>query len=204
MKIEIIDIGKKLYPDAVEIFTEAFSEDTLFRFAFPDFEQRKRLTKVMYEFVVYNMVPKLNLTINGVTEGNELAGCMIYTTPDSVPWSDSMMGSLEKMSAKARDERINFIGQFATLSGYEPDVPYLYVNELAVRNQFRGQGLGKALINDIIGRSENNSGSKGILLDTANKNNVAIYEKFGWTLKSTLPFYDINKFFLWRENKIHK
>jgi len=155
----------------------------------------------MYEFVVYDMVPQLNLIIKGAAENNVLAGCMIYTTPDSVPWNGSMMASLEKMRAKAGDERINIIGQFAMLGGYEPNTPYLYCNELAVKNESQGLGFGKALLKDIINSAENIYKVKGILIDTANENNLAIYEKFGWVLKSTIPFYGINKFFLWRDNK---
>jgi ribosomal protein S18 acetylase RimI-like enzyme len=203
IKIENIGIQEKLQAGAVEIFTDAFSGDPLFKFAFPEFKQRKRLTKIMYEFVVYDMVPMLDLTIKGATENDELAGCIIYTSPDSIPWSDSMTGSLERMRAKASDEKINLIGQFAMLGGYKPKAPYLYVNELAVKKKFRRLGFGKALINNIIEISETHSAAKGILIDTAKENNLAIYEKFGWVLKSTIPFYDINKFFLWRENKIN-
>jgi ribosomal protein S18 acetylase RimI-like enzyme len=200
MEIQINDIPKELYKDAVAIFTGAFSDDPLFMFAFPAKEQRRRLTKIMYEFVVYDMVPKLNLTIRGAFADGILAGCMIYTTPESFAWSETMNASLENMREKAADKSINLIGEYATLNGYKPEVEHYYGNELAVRKQYRGRGLGKALLNDLIKHCESHPKAKGILIDTANENNIAMYEKLGWALKTTIPFYDINKYFLWRKS----
>ena len=53
MEILIKPIPEKYLNESVKIFTNAFINDPLFLFAFPEIDERKRLTQIMYEFVVY-------------------------------------------------------------------------------------------------------------------------------------------------------
>jgi len=41
--------------------------------------------------------------------------------------------------------------------------------------------------------------AKGIMIDTANENNVKLYEKWGWELKAEVKFYELKKYFLWKD-----
>src|SRR4030095_16598252 len=125
-------IDEKEKQAAIDIFTNAFIDDPLFVFAFPEIGQRKKLTKIMYQFVVFDMVPELNLTFKGAYEDDKLTGSIIYTTPESKPWSDKMMDAVNKMRKKANDKRINLIGEFAMLTKYNPPPEHCYGNELAV------------------------------------------------------------------------
>ncbi len=201
MEFEIVEIEEILRATAVEIFAGAFVNDPLFIFAFADKEQRLKLTRIMYEFVVYDMAPELNLAFKGVFSNTELAGCMIFSTPESAGWNDTMNDSLDRMRAKAADENINLIGEFAMLRGFRPDGEHFYGNELAVKEKFRGMGLGTALLKYLIDSSESHPGSRGILIDTANRHNIKLYEKHGWELRDKVPFYNMNKYFLWRKNR---
>ena len=190
---------------AIEIFSAAFAEDPLFLFAFPEIELRKRLTKLMYEFVVNDMVTALNLTLNGYFIDNVLAGCCIYTTPESSGWNDKMNDSIMLMRKKANDacgdegaKRINLIGEYARLEGYAPGVEYFYGNELAVRNDFRKKGIGKGLTEFMWEECKAHPDANGVLLDTVNENNVKLYEKWGWELKKEVNFHTLKKYFMWR------
>jgi GNAT superfamily N-acetyltransferase len=198
MNTVIKEIPEEMRSEAVEIFAQAFMDDPLYLFAFPEVEQRRRLTKIMYEFVVYDMVSKLNLVLKGAFVENKLAGCMIYTTPDSNQWDDTMNEAIMKMREKANDKRIDIIGEYAMLKKYEPGVEYFYGNELAVRNEYRRHGIGKRLVESLIADCHNNPIAKGILIDTANINNVTLYEKWGWKLKASLDFYSIKVYSMWR------
>jgi GNAT superfamily N-acetyltransferase len=201
IKANIKDIPAWERTEAVGIFTEAFTDDPLFKFAFPETEEREKLTKLMYEFVVMDMVPELNLTIKGVYKENKLAGCIIYTTPKSDQWSNKMMGAVSKMREKADNPRINLIGEFAMLDKYEPGVKYCYGNELAVKKDYRRKGIADKLIKTMINDCKSYPEVKGILIDTANKENITLYEKWGWELKQTTDFYSIKKYFMWKELK---
>jgi ribosomal protein S18 acetylase RimI-like enzyme len=200
--ITIKDIPSSLYPEAVEIFTQGFSNDPLFLFAFPEEEQRKRLTKIMYEFVVYDLVPKLNLKLKGAFIDDIFAGCIIYTTPDARGWSDEMNDAIAKMQAKANDKRINLIGEYARLKKYDPAVPHFYGNEHSVKKEYRKHGIGKALAEYMINECESHPASWGIVIDTANPDNVPLYQKWGFVLKATIDFYDIKSYAMWRENSV--
>ena len=199
MEIIIKEIQGELIKNAIEIFTEAFIDDPLFMLAFPELESRKRLTKIMYEFVVNDMVPELNLKIKGAFAEDVLVGCMIYRTPESIQWNDKLNYAIEKMRKKADDIRIDKIGEYARLSGYEPGVVHFYGNELAVKNEYRKSGIGKELCKYLILDCINHPSAKGILVDTANENNIKLYEKWGWVLKKTVEFYSIKKYFMWRD-----
>jgi GNAT superfamily N-acetyltransferase len=203
MKEDILikDIPEIQYREAVDIFSEAFYDDELFVFAFPEPAQRNRLTEIMYEFVVYVMVPMLNLKLKGAYVKDKLAGCVIYTTPDADNWGEQMMDSIQKMREKANDERINLIGEFARLGGYEPEGIYYYGNELAVKKEYRGRGIGKALVYSIIDDCRNSDECRGILIDTANPDNIEMYKRWGFELKETKDFYKIKKYFMWKQNK---
>ncbi len=198
MKIEIKKIPKEHITEAVDIFTGAFIDDPLFKFAFPELNQRKRLTKVMYEFVVYDMVPQLNLMMIGAYVDDILAGCEIYTTPEANEWDERMNVSLKKMRAKANDDAINLIGEYARLKKYDPGVVHFYGNEIAVKGEFRKKGIGKALADNMIKECKNHTTAQGIIIDTANENNIKLYEKWGWVLKGVYNFYTIKSFAFWR------
>jgi ribosomal protein S18 acetylase RimI-like enzyme len=195
-------IIKNIFPEdhneAISIFSEAFTDDPLFKFAFPEDNIRYDQTGIMYSFVVNDMVPVLKLKLVGSYENNELSGCMIYATPESFHWNEDMNTAVEKMRVASGDERISLIGEYATLSGFDPKVPNFYGNELAVKKEFRNRGIGKTLCKYLIDQCEQSPSAKGILLDTANSANISIYEKLGWELKKSVPFYDIKKHFLWR------
>jgi GNAT superfamily N-acetyltransferase len=198
--IIIKSIPEHLLPEAVEIYTQGFMDDPLFLFAFPEDEQRKRLTKVMYEFVVYDLVPKLNLTMKGAFIDDSLAGCIIYTTPDAREWNEDMNIAIQKMRDKANDERINIIGEYARLKKYEPGVPHFYGNEISVMKKYRKHGIGKSLAEDMINECASHATAKGIVIDTANPDNLSLYKKWGFALKATIDFYDIKSYAMWRAN----
>ena len=108
--MDIIALKSEHFTEAAHIFSDAFSDDPLFVMAFPDENMRKIQTGVMYEFVVYEMVPRLNLKLAGLFDAGVLTGCMIYTTPESQEWNDDMNIVVEKMREISGNDRIRMIG----------------------------------------------------------------------------------------------
>lgn len=199
MNIQIADIGSDRTDEAIEVFTEAFAGDPLFMFAFPEEGTRKKQTRIMYEFVVLDMVSLLNLRLLGAfSDSNALTGCMIYSTPERKEWGKHMDSAILKMREKSNNSRIGLIGEFAMMEGYDPGKPLFYGNELAIRSEYRRQGIGKALTNYLICECKRHPAAEGILIDSANTNNVKLYEKWGWELKQARDFYSIKKYFMWR------
>jgi len=198
-EIIVKDVPERFLSEAVEVFTFAFVDDPLFQIAFPEYEKRIKMTRIMYEFVVCDMVRGLNLSLKGAYAEGELAGCIIFSTPQSYGWSDTMMGAVMKMREKANDERIDIIGQYARLEKYDPGVEHYYGNELAVKKEYRKMGIGKKLADFMINKSLYDPLSKGVLIDTANEDNVRLYEKWGWKLMNVKEFYGIKAYSMWLE-----
>ena len=131
------------------------------------------------------------MIIKGAFIKNNLAGCIIYSTPESHAWSEIMNEPLMKMREKANDERIDIIGEYARLDKYGPGVKHFYGNELAVSKKYRKLGLGKMLNDCMVNDCRNHPEARGIVIDTANEINVATYKKWGWELKVTGYFHNI-------------
>lgn len=200
MTIRIDKIENELQTDAIKLFSQAFVDDPLYKFVFPDEHRRTELTKLMYEFVVREMVPGLNLTMKGAfTDDNKLIGCMIYTNLKSTDWNEKLTNAAIEMRKKAHDKRMELIGEYASkCSEYRPEVKHYYGNELAVRKEYRKQGIAKLLVFNMIEDFQNNPEAELIAIDTTNEKNVPLYQKWGWKLNASFDFYDIKVFSMWR------
>jgi ribosomal protein S18 acetylase RimI-like enzyme len=199
MTIKIDKIENELQTEAIELLYQAFVDDPLYKFIFPDEHKRTELTKSMYEFVVHEMVPGLNLTMKGAyTDKDNLLGCMIYTTLNSMDWNDKLTNAAIEMRKKANDKRMELIGEYASLcSEYRPEVKHFYGNELAVRKEYRNQGIAKLLVFNMIEDFQNNPDAEIIAIDTTNEENVLLYQKWGWKLNASFDFYDIKVYSMW-------
>lgn len=200
MKIRIDNIKNDLQNEAIELLDQSFADDPLYKFLFPDGHKRIELTKLMYEFVVREMVPGLNLTMKGAfTDDNKLLGCMIYTTLNSTDWNEKLTNAAIEMRKKADDKRMELIGEYASLcSDYRPKIKHYYGNELAVRREYRNRGIAKQLVYTMIEDFENNPDAEIIAIDTTNEKNVPLYQKWGWKLNARFNFYDLKIFSMWR------
>jgi GNAT superfamily N-acetyltransferase len=188
---------------AVKIFSDAFSEDTLFRFAFPDAEQRYRLTGIMYEFVVYELVPMMRLKLKGLYVKEKLVAVGVYTTPESkTEWTKNLDKAINKMREKAKDESISMIGGYSMKSRkFKIEEPHFYFNELAVSPGEQGKGYGKAMFEYVESQCLKHPAAKGIGLDTPNPDNVKIYKHLGYKVTHKFKFFDLTGYTMYKKIK---
>ena len=190
--IQIKKIGKEDLAAAVEILTEGFVDDPLHLNLFPEIKERERVTRCIYEMMVYDIVPGLNLQLNGLYFKNQIAGCLIYTTPDSNEWHEGMMEAVTEMITKADSPNIKYIGEYAMkTSALKPKETHFYLNELSVRKQFRRKGIARMLIDSAEKDAINFPEVKIIGLDTTNYLNVEIYKKIGYNVFHEFNFMDL-------------
>jgi|WetSurMetagenome_2_1015567.scaffolds.fasta_scaffold49770_2 GNAT superfamily N-acetyltransferase len=188
---------------AVKIFTAAFVNDTLFMFAFPDIKKRKRLTQIMYEFVVYIIVPEMKLKLKGLYINDRLVVVGTYTTPESkTGWTDNLDKAVKDMWKKANDNSIRLIGEYSMKSReFKIKQPHFYFNELAVMPIEQGKGYGKKMFNYIESECLKHPTAKGIALDTPNPNNVKIYKHLGYEVKHKFKFYNLTGYTMYKKIK---
>lgn len=188
-----------LFPDAVDIFTNAFIEDPLHVFVFPDAQARKRITKLIYELVIYHIVPGMNLSFIGIFENDILAGVLTYTTPQSKIWSEELDNAVLKMREKANYEMVNAIGEFSSITlNHRPKEPHYYLNDLAVAKEFRRKGYAKALMEFAENECSRNPFTGITALDTTNPDNVRLYEKFGYYVNTEYDFHVIKCYSMYK------
>jgi len=198
--IQIKKIGKEDLAAAVEIFTEGFVDDPLHLNLFPEIKERERVTRCIYEMMVYDIVPGLNLQLNGLYFKNQIAGCLIYTRPDAKEWHEGMMEAVTEMRTKAGSPNIKYIGEYAMkTSALKPKETHFYLNELSVKKQFRRRGFARILIETAEKDAINFTGVKIIGLDTTNILNVEIYKKIGYNVFHEFNFMDLTGYVMVKE-----
>lgn len=189
---KIVEVRKILEADfnaAIEVYTEAFTEDPLHVYLFPEVEERKRITRLFYEMMVNEFVYGLNLQFRGVYEDNILTAALIYSRPDSNEWNEDMMNIVMEMRSKAKNEKVNFVSEYTMkANNFKPREKHIYLNELAVAKKHRGKGFAKLLITNAVTDAVNFPEVKIMGLDTSNKANVDIYRKIGFNIYKEFPF----------------
>lgn len=187
----------------VKIFTDAFVNDTLFQFVFPEYNQRKRLTKIMYEFVVHELVPRMKLKLKGLCVNEKLVSVCTYTTPESkTQWTEKLDLAVKDMWEKAKDDSIRLIGEYSIKSRkFKIEEPYFYFNELAVTPKEQGKGYGKAMFEYIESQCRKHPTAKGIYLDTPNPENVKIYKHLGYKVIHKFKFYELIGYCMYKKIK---
>jgi GNAT superfamily N-acetyltransferase len=198
--IKSIKNNEDLKP-AIKIFSDAFVNDSLFIFAFPDEKKRKRLTKIMYEFVVFELVPLMKLKLKGLYVNNKLVSVCTFTTPESkTEWTDELANAVNKMRKCAKDDSIRLIGEYSMKSRkYKIDKPHIYFNELAVIPKEQGKGYGKMMFEYVESQCRKHSSAKSVWLDTPNPKNVKIYKHFGYSVRHRFKFRRLTGYVMSRE-----
>lgn len=188
---------------AVKIFSDAFVNDTLFTFSFPDNKQRERLTGIIYEFVVFELVPSMNLELKGLYENKNLVAVCIYTTPESnTAWTEKLGKAVNKMWSKAKDDSVKLIGEYSMNSrNFKIGEPHFYFNELAVSPKEQGKGFGKKMFQHIESECRKHPTAKGIYLDTPNPVNVKIYKHLGYKTVNEFKFYELTGHVMYKSTK---
>ena len=193
LEIAIKNIEVQEIESAIDIFTEGFLEEPLHIMAFPETEKRKRLTRLVYELIIYHIVPEMNMKLIGAYADGVLAGVLDYTPSDTmVSWSDSLNKAVEEMRIKANDTAINLIGEYAMKCGsVRPVERHYYLNDIAVSRTYRGKGIGKKLFDYAEEECRQHQDIKCIALDATNPKNVSLYQSWGYEVFKEIEFYDL-------------
>jgi GNAT superfamily N-acetyltransferase len=188
---------------AVKIFTDAFVNDTLFLYAFPDIKKRKRLTRIMYEFVVYIIVPEMKLRLKGLYINDRLVAVCTYTTPENkTGWTDKLDKAVKDMWKKANDNSIRLIGEYSMKSRkFNIKQPHFYFNELAVTPNEQGKGYGKEMFKYVESECLKHPTAKGVALDTPNPLNVKKYNHLGYKVIHKFKFYNLTGYTMYKKIK---
>ena len=170
-------------PAVTEILCEAFHDYPVMRWvlagAGSDYD--RKLSLMIGYFVaarVYRGEPLL-----GVEHGGRIGAAAILSFPDGPPSPPEMVAERhtvwKELGREALDRYQAFGDAFEQLlvTG-----PHLHLNMIGTRDECRGMGYGRLLLEHVHAMSAADPSSRGVSLTTEDPGNVALYEKFGYEI----------------------
>jgi GNAT superfamily N-acetyltransferase len=177
---DLYKIQKKDLDNAVNVLTDAFSEESMWKDVFTDEDKNRVLTEVMVRFCLkYG---------NVVSTSDNFEGIMAITPHDK----DMTTLRVIRSGAFFLSMKIaNEAKKFKVLSNAVEEAkkslnlgPYIHLLIMGVSQEYQGKGYGGKLVRAIIEKSETER--KPIYLETQKEQNVTLYEKYGFSVKNKI------------------
>lgn len=177
---DLYKIQKKDLKNAVNVLDNAFSEDSMWKEVFNDEEKNRALTEVMVRFCLkYGNVFSTSDNLEGVMAiapyDKEMT---LFRIIRSGAFSLSMKISSESKIMKVLSNAVEDAKKDLNLG------PYIHLLIMGVSQEFQGKGFGGKLLRALIEKAE--TVRIPIYLETQKKDNVNLYEKFGFSVKKKI------------------
>jgi len=170
-------IRKKDLQNAVNVLTDAFSEESMWKEVFKNEEKNRALTEVMVRFCLkYGNVVSTSENIEGVM-------AIAPYDKDMTTWRMIRCGAFFLSMQIAGEAKIM---QVLTKAVEEAKKslnlgPYIHLLIMGVSQEFQGKGFGGQLLRAVIEKAEIER--VPIYLETQKEANVSLYEKYGFSVK---------------------
>ena len=177
---EIVPLREMDLPVAAAALSRAFRDDPLQMYVFPDAVERDKRSPALFSALL-----RYGLRFGEVlTTAGDPTGAAVWLGPTAwqVTPERAAAAGLDKLSetlGAAAAERF-----FSTLAAIDPfhhqDVPpvHWYVMVVGVAPEAQGKGIGRALLQPVIGRAD--AAGQPCYLETAQPANVSFYERLGF------------------------
>jgi GNAT superfamily N-acetyltransferase len=162
------------------LLVESFIEDPTIAWMLQKNEDGFKERVKIYVCAVHRFYVDMQMPITGAFLNNDLKGVVYggyFGDADIQQASHRWNQQIKTNFSGATLERVFYYEE----SMHDEILPNTYLLGLiAVDEKTRGQGIGTALIKEIIGRCQSKPEIKRIMLDTANQRNISLYEKLGF------------------------
>jgi ribosomal protein S18 acetylase RimI-like enzyme len=185
-------------PDATDCMVAAFSADPLLGVFFDDSPLGRDPAAAQFFGLLLEVRLALNMPTLVARVDDSLVGvAMGYDTapPD---WPAGFQQRLQDFEAghPALAPRFSAYDQIAATA--KLDMPHYYLGVLAVRPDFQGRGMGKALLRAFVDLSDSDPLSGGTALETAAPANLDFYGGQGFEVRASGPLAQITLWSLFR------
>ncbi|HUU86215.1 MAG TPA: GNAT family N-acetyltransferase [Candidatus Glassbacteria bacterium] len=177
---DLYKIQKKDLKNTVNVLTNAFSEDSMWKEVFDDEDKNRVLTEVMVRFCLkYGNVSSTS---------DNLEGIMAIAPHDKemTTWSVILSGSFflsMKISKEAK--KMEILSKAVEEAKKSLNLgPYIHLLIMGVSQEFQGKGFGGKLLRALIEKAQTEK--KSIYLETQKEDNVNFYEKYGFSVKKKI------------------
>jgi ribosomal protein S18 acetylase RimI-like enzyme len=177
-------IRKQDLQNAVNVLTDAFSEESMWKEVFKNEEKNRALTEVMVRFCFkYGNVVSTSENIEGVM-------AIAPYDKDMTTWRIIRCGAFFLSMRIAREAKIM---QVLTKAVEEAKKslnlgPYIHLLMMGVSQEFQGKGFGGRLLRAVIEKAEIEN--LPIYLETQKEANVSLYEKYGFSVEKKVILPD--------------
>jgi GNAT superfamily N-acetyltransferase len=170
-------IRKKDLQNAVNVLTDAFSEESMWKEVFKNEEKNRALTEIMVRFCLkYGNVVSTSANIEGVM-------AIAPYDKDMTMWRIIRCGAFFLSMRIAGEAKIMQVLTKAVEEAKESLNlgPHIHLLIMGVSQEFQGKGFGGQLLRAIIEKAETEN--LPIYLETQKEANVSLYEKYGFSVK---------------------
>lgn len=173
------------------IMNRAFARDPLFLHAFGDPELDRESSSRAAAFVSF-MFDKsflLNEEIWGYYENEILLGTFIVEKPGisklkRLKGAFLLIGRLLPLLFQLPVKTLRFLNAYMGMTrSAAPSSPHHYLIMIGVNPEVQGRGIGTAMLRHLLQVVNSDHNSHGIALDTENKENVNLYQRWGFVLR---------------------
>ncbi len=179
---QLMVLGEEWVPEVVEVLCESFADYPVMTYVLGErLGTSARLTTLIHFFVMARVLKhEVMLGIGGPTRLDAAALISLPSDAGSVPALNELRETVwNQLGAPARS-RYETFGAACAMSdvGFEN----LHLNMIGVRNDARGRGLGRRLMERVQEMSRNDENSRGVTLTTEDPQNVKLYKYFGYEI----------------------
>ena len=177
---ELFKIQKRDLKNAVDVLTDAFSKESMWKEVFTDEEKNRILTEVMVRFCLkYGSVYATSENFEGIMA---LAPHDKEMTTWTIVRSGAFFLSMKIADEAKKMEVLNSAVEEAKKSLNLGS--HIHLLMMGVSQEFQGKGFGGKLLRALIEKAE--AEKKSIYLETQKENNVKLYEKYGFSVKKKI------------------
>lgn len=155
---------------------------------------------------MFDMSMLMRLDARGIFDGDRLVACYLLEVPGVNPFRKISGAILVLVRALVLPWQISFdslklVNDYMRVTrSNAPLGRHYYLMKIGVHETARGQGIGKALMQEIIRYAENDKTAIGICLDTENKANLGLYEHFGFIMTKEVSLDGLAVYCMFRKH----
>ena len=174
---DLYKIQKRDLKNAVDVLTDAFSKESMWKEVFNDEEKNRILTEVMVRFCLkYGSVYATSENFEGIM-------ALAPHDKEMTTWTIVRSGAFF-LSMKIADEAKKMEVLSVAVEEAKKSLnlgSYIHLLMMGVAREFQGKGFGGKLLRALLEKAE--AEKKSIYLETQKENNVKLYEKYGFSVK---------------------
>ena len=177
---DLYKIQKKDLKNAVNVLTNAFSEDSMWKEVFDDEDKNRVLTEVMVRFCMkYGNVLATSDNLEGVI-------AIAPHDKDMTTWRIIRSGAFFlSMKIASESKKMKVLSNAIEEAKKSLNLgPYIHLLIMGVSQEFQGKGFGGKLLRALIEKAETER--TPIYLETQKEDNINFYEKYGFSVKKKI------------------